>query len=184
MVYPDIAQIQLVERKLCEGGVENLGPDFLHNKALIEADIDYLGDNVDFRIGLLKIFSDYFAAYLGTSQAAIDNTHNIIIMVFGAGSGGLPSYADYRVYGVGTKLAGEPFSSEGDLDGDGISNLDEYHAVLAAGGDLDVALQAMANESPFWTGNPALPVAKPLGLGILAAVLILCGVQVMRRTQQ
>lgn len=180
---PDIAQVQLVEQMLCEGGIANLGPDFEHNRSLFEADVAWLGANVDFRIGFLDIFSDYFAAYLGTSQAAIDNAHNIIIQVFGESSGGLPSYSQYRVYGTTAKAAHEPFSSEGDLDGDGLSNLEEYEAVLAAGGDLEVALQAMSSDSPFWEGNPALPVGKPFALGILVAVIVLVGARMVKKSQ-
>ncbi len=179
---PDVAQIQLVEVMLCAGGVANLGEDFEYNKALFLADAALLGATVDVRLGFLNIFSDYFAAYLGTSQAAIDNAHNIIIQVFGAGSGGLPSYADYRVYGTGSKTVSEPFSSTGDLDGDGISNIDEYNAVLAAGGNLEIAILAMSNDSPFWPGNPALPVAKPLALGILVAIILLLGMRMARKS--
>ncbi len=70
------------------------------------------------------------------------------------------------------KAADEPFSATGDCDGDGESNLEEYEYVrLHGGGAEDYVLAASAN-SPFWSGNPALPVANSVGLTVTVAGIL------------
>lgn len=66
---------------------------------------------------------------------------------------------EYGVIGGAKSLAG-PFSPEGDADGDGLTNLQEYLNVLAAGGDTDEYVAAALN--PFY-GTAASANALPLG---------------------
>ena len=65
------------------------------------------------------------------------------------------------------KGVNEPFSAEGDCDGDGFSNLEEYEYVVAYGGDMEAFVIAASENSPFWNGNPAVPVAGIIGLLLL-----------------
>lgn len=78
---------------------------------------------------------------------------------------------DLVVFGVDGKAAGEPFSAEGDYNGDGVTNKDTYDLVSAAGGDRFDYVTAAASDNPFWQGNPALPVASATGLVITASLL-------------
>jgi len=67
------------------------------------------------------------------------------------------------------KAVNEPFSAEGDCDGDGVSNIEEYEYVVACGGDIESFVTAASENSPFWEENPALPVAGIIGLLLLCA---------------
>ena len=73
----------------------------------------------------------------------------------------------YQVCRVG-KTTEEPFSAEGDCDGDRISNLDEYEYVVSAGGDIEAFMMEAGENNPFWNGNPAVPAAGLIGLALLA----------------
>lgn len=81
----------------------------------------------------------------------------------------------YGVIGGAKSLAG-PFSPEGDADGDGVTNLQEYLNVLAAGGDTDEYVAAALN--PFLDGTTASANALPLGspAPVIAVGLILLAV--------
>jgi internalin A len=82
----------------------------------------------------------------------------------------------YQVYREPGKAIDEPFSAEGDCDGDGVSNVEEYEDVVASGGDIDdFAMQAAEND-PFWEGNPDVPAVTAIGLVLLALGIGLGGV--------
>ncbi|NIA15695.1 MAG: DUF5011 domain-containing protein, partial [Nitrospiraceae bacterium] len=118
------------------------------------------------------------AAQMGFSQEMQD-TYAGLIFALTQGNVTL-DLANYAVFGA-TKTDSEPFSADGDLDGDGISNVDEYDAVIAAGGDLDLFLQVVSDASAFWPGNPDLPVASMVGLGLLAGAVSLGSLLSLRR---
>ena len=81
------------------------------------------------------------------------------------------------LYGGGT-----PFSDVGDLDGDGDSNLEEYDEVVVTHGtNLEGYIRAALYNSPFWAGNPNLPAAGMVALGLLACACALGGASIIRR---
>ena len=80
----------------------------------------------------------------------------------------------YTVFSQGKtngKSPHEPFSGAGDIDGDGITNADEYAAVVSGGGSIDTFAQVAL----YWPGSGPLPVAGIIGLGALASVIALAG---------
>ena len=80
----------------------------------------------------------------------------------------------YTVFSQGKtngKSPHEPFSGAGDIDGDGITNADEYGAVVSYGGSIDTFAQVAL----YWPGAGPLPVAGVIGLGALASVIALVG---------
>ncbi|MBI2424037.1 MAG: hypothetical protein HYV27_14495 [Candidatus Hydrogenedentes bacterium] len=79
------------------------------------------------------------------------------------------------------KAAGEPLAADGDYDNDGLSNLDEFNAVITAGGDPALFAQAASDPSPFWAGNPALPTVDLTGLAAAALLLGAASYLIMRR---
>lgn len=82
---------------------------------------------------------------------------------------------------IGNKASSEPFAADADYNGDGITNKQAYDLVTEAGGDRFVFVQAAAGNNPFWTGNPGLPVAGPIGLAILACACAVVGALSTRR---
>jgi hypothetical protein len=109
---------------------------------------------------------------IGTSGAARTTADALL----GGGVAHLPHLADYNIFGA-AKTTGEPFSADGDIDGDGISNGDEYDQVVAVGGNAEVAAQAIMDPLNLWPGNPALPVVGAAGLALLAGALAFAGLR-------
>lgn len=99
-------------------------------------------------------------------------------------------------YDTGGKVVVEPLAADGDFDGDGYTNLEEYRA--AATGDNTVpaadqdnlileTMELATTESgiwPFVASNENLPAAGGLGLGLLAAAAALGGAVALRRKQK
>ena len=86
----------------------------------------------------------------------------------------------YSVFTI-TKLIGEPFSAQGDIDGDGTTNVDEYQNILDQGYSpeetFDNFLEA-AND-PARNGKP-VPAVFPRGLLVLAGAIVLFGLAYLR----
>ena len=76
---------------------------------------------------------------------------------------------NYEPVTLPAKALNEPFSAEGDCDGDRTSNIEEYEYVVACGGGIESFVLAASENSPFWSENPALPVAGIVGLLLLCA---------------
>jgi len=72
-------------------------------------------------------------------------------------------------------------ADDGDYDGDGQTNLEEYEAVAALGGGPEMYAAAASTNGPFWPGNPELPVAGFVGLALLAASCIAGGALSLRK---
>ena len=175
----DSYQMALVEYVLCHPEFwanQSVEADFLANKALFEADVAWLAANVDPSFARLEGVANVMAAMLGTSED-MQTTWNALFLIFSGDLVGLPSLNNYVVFGTG----GEPFSAEGDLDGDGLSNAEELAQVLAAGGDMDLFVIATTDPGNFWPGNPDLPVATAVGLGLLAGAVALAGAFMARK---
>jgi internalin A len=80
------------------------------------------------------------------------------------------------------KGVNEPFSAEGDCDGDGTSNIEEYEYIVVCGGDIESFVIAASENSPFWEENPALPVAGIIGLLVLCAGIAIVTVRLGRKS--
>ncbi len=85
---------------------------------------------------------------------------------------------NYPVYDINDKTADEPFSDDGDLDGDGMTNADEYDNVAAWGGSMEDFIEAVTNPSSY--GQP-MPTVRWVGLACLAALLMFAVVLILRR---
>lgn len=99
-----------------------------------------------------------------------------------AATGSLNLQGNYRIAGAGAKANGEPFSAQGDLDGDGLSNLEEYQNVINANLTMDDYVAAATN--PLLDGTASvdsLPLAGVLGLLTTTAALGLVGRRQLRR---
>jgi hypothetical protein len=82
----------------------------------------------------------------------------------------------YSVAGGHHKHA-TPLSPEGDLDGDGWTNLQEYNNIITSGGDEQEYIQAAMNPNVNGLGlNPGLPVAGGTGLMLLIGAFGAAGV--------
>lgn len=140
-------------------------------------------------IGLSAMMPDYVAASVGTSDT-MRTSWDMLFQVLTGGALQMPAVppatiADYVVFKAASKAGDEPFSATGDLDGDGLTNAEEYAAVAAVYSDAAVAAEiaAIAISDPynFWPGNPELPVGGMVGLGLLAGALVLGGRLVIRK---
>jgi len=131
---------------------------------------------------IMGVVPDQFlAANLGLNEAM----RAVTIELWGlVGEGyALEDLLALPIFGAAGKTAGEPFSGAGDLDSDGLTNYEEYVAVLATGGGMDAFVAAASSASPFWPGNPELPVGSLLGLGLLACAAAVGGVLALKREE-
>jgi len=180
---PDSWQLALLTEVLCREYVDpdakaawqtysaNIYAAFQSNVAAVEAAVAALpaGEAKDFWDANVDLYGEFVAAVCGLSQSLQDawlkllNLEGAAVVVFEGGTGV------------------EVFSDAGDLDDDGDSNLDEYTAVLGYGSDRDGFLRAAMYNSPFWSGNPDLPAAGLLGLGLTACACALGAAVVIRR---
>jgi len=88
---------------------------------------------------------------------------------------------EFVIYGSAGKTADEPLSALGDFDDDGVSNLVVYQGIVASGGGIADFVAAATGSNPFWPGNPNLPVAGLLGLGVMAGALVTGGAFKLRK---
>ncbi len=95
-------------------------------------------------------------------------------------SGGLTLAGTYEIYGV-AKAAGEPFAPQGDLDGDGVINGDEYANVIAAGNARADYVAAVTD--PLSDGTvQQVPAAGIAGLAaLLGAMGAVSGIAIRRK---
>jgi hypothetical protein len=86
----------------------------------------------------------------------------------------------YSVFTI-TKLIDEPFSAQGDIDGDGTTNLEEYQNILDQGYSPEESLENFleAANDPFRDGR-AVPAVFPRGLLVLAGAMVLFGLAYLR----
>jgi len=151
---PDAASVALVSYVACKpthGLSASVVADLEANTAAWEA---------IFTTGALNDNSVFFAALAGVSA----EMRTALGGYFGQDLSGLDLY--------GSAKAGERFSATGDLDNDGLDNVTEYDQVMAAGGDLETFVMAATDPNNFWPGNPDLPIAGIVGLGLLAGSIL------------
>jgi len=186
---PDAFQLALIENALCEYSYfwdeQCMIDNFLANKATFAEDVQDIAQ-VDPDLAVLGDYNNLFAGLLGTS-AAMQNTIDAVIRDRTGGAIGLPRLLEYRVFGVdcgkGLKDAGEPFSGPGDLNGDGITNAETYALVVASGGTIETFVGAASGSTPFWPGNPDLPVGGIAGLALLVGAALLGGHALLKRKE-
>ena len=182
---PDRYQVALVQYALDNPGVpdhDRIVQEFEENRTLLRADADWLQQNSMGDFMALKSYDELFAAMLGFSaemQAAV----NAFVKVSTDGTTGLPHIADYHVFGLegGGKTADEPYSAMGDLDGDGLTNVDEYEIVVAAGGGPNVFASVAFDPYNIWYGNSAVPALGIVGLVVVSGMLTLLSLRLIRR---
>jgi len=114
---------------------------------------------------LFAEFEDTYTALITTS------TEHFVAL------GGGALQRQYEVFHGNSKASGEPLSAQGDLDADGVSNLQEYQNTLANGGGVDEYVEAALNPLLDGSNTEGLPIAGFAGLGGL--VLALGGVGVI-----
>lgn len=83
---------------------------------------------------------------------------------------------DYVVFWApGSKGAEELFSGAGDLDGDGLTNFEEYERTVAVGGSMEDFVEAATG------GEPGVPNVTWPGIVLLAGLVLLAAVFLVRR---
>lgn len=87
------------------------------------------------------------------------------------------TWPDMAIYGV-AKTETEPFSGEGDYNGNGDTNAE---VAAAVGSDPEAFVAAASGANVWYTGNPALPVAGIFGLALLAGACVMGGAASIRR---
>ena len=123
------------------------------------------------------IIADPAFPTLAADATAAKNLTNTCGAALATISGNLPAVA---IYG-GAKTATEPFSGEGDYNGNGDTNKSVYDGVVADGGDRTDFVARASGAEVFYTGNPGVPVAGILGLALLAGACVMGGAASIRR---
>ncbi|HOZ49215.1 MAG TPA: hypothetical protein PLO37_24580 [Candidatus Hydrogenedentes bacterium] len=127
---------------------------YLANLAALREEANYESD--------LAAIEEILAAILLISQDLSDS--------WAATLGLTGTYASTQV----SKDEHEPFSGEGDLDGDGNSNVTEYNNVMSSSGDIEEFIEAASDP-----GSNGLTM--PLGIASLALLMAGAGALVVRR---
>jgi hypothetical protein len=156
-----------------------IAADFRFNRDLIAEDCKLL-HGIDYSFGSLPdVAGRLIPAMIGTSTT-MKNTVNEVFLVLTGGITGLPSIEGYRVFGV-AKAPSEPFSANGDLDNDGLTNLEEAAQVRAAGGGMELFVLAATNPVNLWPDNPAVPAGSMVGLCLLVGAIAFGGARIVRK---
>ena len=148
---PDLWQLALFADSYCNPS------RWLHNEAVAayEANLAAVTSELPERSDVWK----WIAASVSLSSRMRDTVCALFLL----------NAANYEVVTLPGKGVNEPFSAEGDCDNDGTSNIEEYEYVVSCGGDINAFVTAASENSPFWQGNPALPVAGTVGFLLLWA---------------
>ncbi|MCX6615023.1 MAG: PKD domain-containing protein [Acidobacteria bacterium] len=172
-LLPDAAQIAMLAYVACTSWhplsastYEALDDNEVLWRAQFAADAGLLA-NAEFFTGMAGLSADMQAA-LGT--------------ILGANLSG------YAIYGLPSKVEAPLFSAGGDFDGDGLTNLVEWDAVVAYLGEgasidavLDMFIDAVTDPGNFGPYNPDLPVAGIVGLGLLVGSMLAGAALAMRK---
>jgi len=128
----------------------------------VELEEAYLAnlEQLDTQESTVAPYRKTLAALLLMSQAVRD----FVIVEFGL-------TGTYAVVSIGPKPSNEPFSGEGDLDGDQFSNAEEYAGMISWGGSIDQFPDFALN--PLWSGQESLPVGDHWGLAALLLIFAL-----------
>jgi hypothetical protein len=166
---PDMWELALLAHVLCDD------TQALHSLVTTQWDENYAQLEADLNDPLkFAAYGEVLTGLIGLSTEMQATYKGLVLQLTG----------HYHIYGVAGKLADEPFAPEGDLDGDGLSNLDEYQLVVAVGGGVDLFCQVASDPSPFWPGNPPVPVSRTLALGLLITTVCALGVRAALRKRK
>lgn len=126
-------------------------------------------------IGLVQVQSGVDVKEVFATLMAISEDLQTILSTIGL-------TGHYSVAGGHHKHA-TPLSPEGDLDGDGWTNLQEYNNVIASGGDEQDYIEAAMNPNDNGSNvlSPGLPVAGGTGLLLLIGAFGAAGVLRVKR---
>ena len=162
-LLPDAAQIALLGYVACETSHplnESVCAALDDNAELWETDFAADAD--------LLANAEFFAGMAGLSVEMQEELGDILDA----------DLSGYAIYGMSSK-AEPPFSGGGDFDGDGLTNLEEWDAVvlyLGEGASLDALtdmfIDAATDRYNFGPYNPDLPVAGIVGLGLLVGSML------------
>lgn len=94
------------------------------------------------------------------------------------------SLAGTYVSVTSAKAANEPLSPEGDADSDGMSNQDEYDAIILLGGNEADYVESATNPELLGQLPGALPVTGSIGLGLLVGAGATGGLMALRRRKK
>ncbi len=173
----DSWSMALLEYCLCHPNFRpdlKISEDFEYNKTLFTNDCNWLATHVDPIFAVLPpMVGDVMAGLLGSS-VEMRTTWNALFLLLTGGAVGLPSVNSYRIYGM-AKANDGAIAANGDLDGDGKTNLQEAGEVIAVGGDMELFVKAATDRTNMWPGNPEIPVGTIATLGAIAGVLIAGG---------
>jgi len=177
--FPQAAQMALVEYALCHADSpahDLVAAGFATNKALFASDVATLAA-LNPTFAALGAVGDLMPALIGSSTA-MKFAINALVLDATSGVTGLPNYDNYVVFTTGGKAPSEEMvSADGDFDGDGISNLDEWVAAL---GNLSVFTDAATNP---WIGPP-VPVGGMIGLAVLMGAVAAGGSRTITRRKK
>jgi hypothetical protein len=152
---------------------------FQHNKSVFLADVAALGA-LSPQLNLLGGFSNLWPALMSIDSGLLGTLNAIVVSLTG-GATGLPSLVQYEVMDSASKASANLFAADGDYDGDGKTNLEEYETVQDAGGDIDKFVVAASDPNNLYLGNPELPAFGFAGLALLALLPVVRGVRTLRR---
>lgn len=112
--------------------------------------------------------AEFFTGMVGLSVDMQDALGTILVA----------DLSGYAIYGLPSKVEA-PFSAGGDFDGDDLTNLEEWDAVVAYLGSgassealTDMFIDAATDPGNFGPYNPDLPVAGIVGLGLLVGSML------------
>ncbi len=173
----DSWSMALLEYCLCHPNFRadlDIPEDFDYNKLLFTNDCTWLAMNVDpIFAALPPLVGDVMAGLLGSS-VEMRTTWNALFLAVTGGASGLPSVNNYRIYGM-SKANDGAIAANGDLDGDGKTNLQEAQEVIAVGGGMELFVRAATDRTNMWPGNPEIPVGTIATLGVITGILIAGG---------
>jgi len=152
---PDLWQLALFANSFCNNRHR------LHNAAVAAYEANMAWAVGDFPESAPYV--EWFAASAAISSEMRDTVYSL----FGVDP------AHYAAVSLPGKATNEPFSAEGDCDGDGVNNLAEYESVVTAGGDIDAFISEASENNHFWSGNPNLPIGTATILASAALLVIL-----------
>lgn len=138
---PDTAMLELIEL-FCMRGIDE--PLVLPADTAYDINLDAF--DAELSSAALQSFREIIALLMTMSQAMQDNVRTVLA------ASGNPLFGDYSILTCSDlenclPEFSEPFSAQGDPDGDGVSNLQEYQNVIAMGGDdFDFALAASSDQ--------------------------------------
>lgn len=151
----------------------------LHQEAQCPYSNNFAAANVEANVGLVQVQTGVDVKELFAVLMSISSEMQTVLGTIGL-------TGTYSVVESNHKHLVEPLAPSGDPDGDGLTNLEEYENVVAAGGNEISYIGAALN--PLLDGtnaiNPNLPVASGAGVAILLGVFGSAGALLLNRRKK